>query len=106
MLAAAVAAAATAKGATCRRCMLSSTVQHAHVHITWDSAKSRKHSAARGTALTSVRLHYQQSGKGPLIPENSKGFLVSCVTGKEQLASREAIDLLGQVWSCLHAVHL
>ena len=82
---------------------LSSTVQHAQVHITWHSAKPA------GTVLHVVRHRptsfcYQQSGKGPLIPENSKGFLVSCVTGKEQLASREAIDLLGQVCCCIHNV--
>ncbi len=38
-----------------------------------------------------------QNNKAPMIPADSQGFLVSCVTGKEALASREATQLLGQV---------
>lgn len=37
-----------------------------------------------------------QNKNGPVIPDGSKGFLISCVGGKEQLASREAIELLKQ----------
>lgn len=44
-----------------------------------------------------------QNNKGPLIPADSQGFLVSCVTGKELLASREATQLLGQVRPEHHA---
>ena len=39
----------------------------------------------------------QGQSKGPVIPTKSTGFLVSCVGGKEYLASREAIELISQV---------
>lgn len=44
----------------------------------------------------------QVEGRGPAVPKNSKGFVVTCDPGFEKVATREALDVV----TVVRAAHL